>query len=156
MFSSSRLFFCLEPEMKHQIVLTIRNSSLLSKWPVDCLGQPTNPNRVRNTIVTFFLFSWVLLYMGNVFLSSRNHRFRFSSVRADSQSLHHSYRYELEKQIDENQPEGIHGNFWVPVGFWTPGDTPENLGLGCAALGLTPWPYLRMRQTKTDPLGKNL
>ena len=30
------------------------------KWPVDCFGQPTNPNRARNTIVTFFLFSWVL------------------------------------------------------------------------------------------------
>ena len=44
--------------------------------------------------------------MGNVFLSSRNLRFRFSSVRADSKSLRHSYRYEVEKQIDENQPQG--------------------------------------------------
>ena len=24
------------------------------KWPVDCLGQPTNPNRAHNTIVKFF------------------------------------------------------------------------------------------------------
>ena len=42
------------------------------------------------------------------------------------------------------------------VGFEPRGILPKYLGSGCAALGLTPWPYLRMRQTKTDPLGKNL
>ena len=63
--------------------------------------------------------------MGNVFLSSRNHHFRFSSVRADSQSLRHSYRYELEKQFDENQPQGNSDISEFQMGFEPRGVLPK-------------------------------
>lgn len=78
--------------------------------------------------------------MGNVFLSSRNHHFRFSSVRADSKSLRHSYRYELEKQFDENQPQGIYRIFLVPGGVEPRGILPNMWDRGVPRWVLHPDP----------------